>query len=221
MADSSSGEFIFLGERLLQLQNNPIDVLSLVNNATGLNVQGLCSSFDELRQIVRSAHPDFIGLCETFLGSRTESLLHLPGYKTEYLNRSKMAKVGLVVYVSEYFPYFVRHDLSITEEGIFESVSVKIKTRSKPLIVGNIYRSRSGSVSSFVQIFDMVLEAIHQNSRELVIMVTSTLICVTGCVVQNSVLTFSVLMEILKLVFSVYNFSDSLPRRHQGAGFRL
>ena len=49
LADSSSGEAIFLGERLLQLQNNPIDVLSLVNNATGLNVQGLCSSFDELR----------------------------------------------------------------------------------------------------------------------------------------------------------------------------
>ena len=56
-----------------------------------LNVQGLCSSFDELKKIVRSGHPDFIGLCETFLDSKNESLLHLSGYKMGCLNQSRMA----------------------------------------------------------------------------------------------------------------------------------
>jgi hypothetical protein len=123
-----------LGERLLQILINPIDVLSLVNNSISQSnkfssnlhfsaaskyildldrvskrdgsfsvhqpyVQGLCSSFDELKQIIFSGNPDFIGLCETFLDSNTESLLHIPGYKTEYLNRNRMAKSGIAVYV--------------------------------------------------------------------------------------------------------------------------
>ena len=75
------------------------------------NVQGLYSSFDEVKQMVHSGQPDFIGLCGTFLNSKTESLLHLFGYKMEYLNRSKMAKGGLVAYILEYHKYSVRHDL--------------------------------------------------------------------------------------------------------------
>ena len=125
-----------------------------------LNVQGLCSSFDELKQIVRSGQPDFIGLCETFLDSKTESLLHLFGHKMEYLNRNRIAKGGLAVYVSEYLQYSVRHDLSRNEEGIFESMLTEIKTQTKPLIVGNIYQSPSGSVPSFLQIPDEIFEAI-------------------------------------------------------------
>ena len=119
---------------------------------------------------MRSGHPDFIGLCETFLDSKNESLLHLPGYKMEYLNRSRMAKGGLAVYVSEYLPYSVRHDLSRNEEGIFESIFIEIKTQAKTLIVGNIYGSPSGSVPSFLQILDEVLEIIQLHSCELVIM---------------------------------------------------
>ena len=88
--------------------------------------------------MVHSGQPDFIGLCETFLNSKTESLLHLFGYKMEYLNHSRMAKGGLAVYGSEYFQYSVRHDMSRNEEVIFESMFIEIKTQTIPLIVGNI-----------------------------------------------------------------------------------
>ena len=37
-----------------------------------LNVKGLRSSFDELKKIVRSGHPHFVGLCEIFLDSKNE-----------------------------------------------------------------------------------------------------------------------------------------------------
>ena len=294
LSDSSLGDISSLGERLSHLQNNPIDVLSLINNSVGqsnkspsnphfsvsskyvsdldrvskrdgrfsvlqLNVQGLCSSFDELKKIVRSGHPDFIGLCETFLDSKNESLLHLPGYKMEYLNRSRMAKGGLAVYVSECLPYSVRHDLSRNEEGIFESIFIEIKTQAKALIVGNIYRSPSGSVPSFLQILDEVLEIIQLHSCELVIMgdfnlnlcdrrssssldfLSTMLACGTlpsACIptritnttaslldnifssltlVRNSILMSDISDHFP--VFSVYDFSDSLPRRSQEAGF--
>jgi exonuclease III len=81
-----------------------------------------------------------------------------------------MGNGGLAVYVSEYHKYSVRHDLSRNEKGIFESMFIGIKTQNKPLIVGNIYWSPSGSVPSFLQILDEILEAIQQHSCELVIM---------------------------------------------------
>ena len=56
------------------------------------------------------------------------------------------------------------------KKGFSNPCLLRLKPRSKPLIVGNIYRSPSGSVSSFLQILDVVLEAIHPKSRELVIM---------------------------------------------------
>ena len=137
---------IAISERLLYLQNNPINVLSLINdsvvqsNKSPLNPHfsvnsKYVSDLDQeskwdggfscapalclgslffvwwVEKIVHSGQSNFIGLCETFLDSKNESLLHLRGYKMEYLNRSRMAKGGLAVYVSEYFPHSVRHDL--------------------------------------------------------------------------------------------------------------
>jgi hypothetical protein len=105
-----------LGERFLELQNNSLDIESVINNFVGsrnqknndpslankskyvlqlngsasskrngifsvlrLNILGLCSSFDELKQIVSGGNPDIIGLCETFLDSNKDMLLDIPG----------------------------------------------------------------------------------------------------------------------------------------------
>ena len=153
-SNSGSGDFYSLDERLLQLQRNPLDVFSIINNSIGqikrnslntsqsinskyvsdlkwatrrddhfsvlqLNTQGLCSSIDQLRQIVFDGRPDVIGLCETFLNSSNEMLLDIPGYKMERLNRRRMAKG--VKYISNVLPYTVRSDLSRNDEGAFES----------------------------------------------------------------------------------------------------
>ena len=96
-----------MGDRLLDLQNNPLDIENIINNSIGsrnqmnndynsafkskyvshlngsasskrddifsvfhFNIQGLCSSFGELKRIVSDVTPDVIGLCETFLDSK-------------------------------------------------------------------------------------------------------------------------------------------------------
>ena len=204
-SNSGSGDFYSLDGRLLQLQRNPLDVLSIINNSIGqikrnslntsqsinskyvsdlkwatrrddhfsvlqLNTQGLCSSIDQLRQIVFDGRPDVIGLCETFLNSSNEMLLDIPGYKMERLNRRRMAKGGLVMYISDIFPYTVRSDLSRNDEGVFESQFIEIKLKNKVLIIGNVYRSPSGSVPSFLQVLDEVLDLIGRRPCELVIM---------------------------------------------------
>ena len=62
--------------------------------ALQLNIQGLSSSIDNLRQIVSDGQPDVVGLCETFLDSGNEMLLDIHGYKMKHVNRCKMAKGG-------------------------------------------------------------------------------------------------------------------------------
>jgi len=103
-----------LGDRLLDLQNNPLGIENIINNSIGsrnqmnndsnsafkseyvlqlngsasskrddifsvfhLNIQGLCSSFDELKRIISDGTPDVIGLCETFLDSKKDILLDI------------------------------------------------------------------------------------------------------------------------------------------------
>ena len=204
-SNSGSGDVCSLDRRLLQLQSNPIDVLSIVNKSVGqdkrnfvnfspsvsskyvsklkedskrddhfsvlhLNTQGLCSSIDQLRQIVSDGRPDIIGLCETFLDSHNEMLLDIPGYKMERLNRQRLAKGGLALYISDDLPHSVRSDLSRNEEGVFESLFIDIKLHGKDLIVGNVYRSPSGSVPSFLQILDELLDLIRRRPCELILM---------------------------------------------------
>ena len=167
-SSGSGGVYSFDG-RLLQLQSNPIDVFSIVNNSIGqiqnnslnfshsnaskyvsdlnratrrdgnfsvlqLNTQGQCSSIDELRQIVFDGQPDVVGLCKTFLNSNNEMLLDISGYKMERLNRRRMAKGGLVLYISDVILYFVRSDLSWNDEGVFESQFIEKKLQNKVLI---------------------------------------------------------------------------------------
>ena len=86
--------------------------------ALQLNIQGLSSSIDNLRQIVSDGQPDVVGLCETFLDSGNEMLLDIHGYKMEHINRCKMAKGGLAMYISSNLHYCLRDDLSRNFEGI-------------------------------------------------------------------------------------------------------
>ena len=88
-----------------------------------LNIQGLCSSFDELKRLLMKSDgtPDVIGLCETFLDSKKDILLDIPGNRMERLNRKQMARGGLMLQIADCLAYNVRNDLSRNEEGIFES----------------------------------------------------------------------------------------------------
>ena len=113
---------------------------------------------DQLRQIVFDWKPDVIGLCETFLNSSNEMLSDIPGYETERLNRRRVAKGGVVMYFSYVLPYYVQSDLSKKDEGVFESQLIGIKLQNKILIIGNVHRSLSGSVPSFLQVPAEVLD---------------------------------------------------------------
>ena len=94
------------------------------------NTQRLCSSTDQLRQIVSDGQPGVVGLCETFLNSNNEMLLDIPVYKMERINHRRMTKGGLVLYISNVIPYFVRSDLSRNDEGFFNPSLLKVNYKT-------------------------------------------------------------------------------------------
>ena len=204
---SDQGDVNSLGERFVELQNNPLDIESIINNSVGsrnrnyndpksvieskyvsqlsgsasskqdgifsvlhLNIQGLCSSFDELKRIVSGGTPDVIGLCETFLDSKKDMLLDIQRFRMERMNRKQMAKGGLALYIADHLVYNFRSDLSRNEEGIFESLFIEIKSGCKNLVVGLVYRSPSGSIPSFMKILEEVLDLVQKHPCELILM---------------------------------------------------
>ena len=82
-----------------------------------------------------------------------------------------MSKGGLALYISDAIPYTVRHDLSKNIEGVLESLFVEINPgKSGTLIIGEVYRSPSGSSVTFLQILREILEAIQNQPCETVVM---------------------------------------------------
>ena len=142
-----------------------------------LNIQGLCSSFDELKRIVSDGTPDVIGLCETSLDSKKDILLDIQGYRMERLNRKQIARGGLMLYIAARLAYNVQNGLSRNKEGIFESLFIEIKSMRKYLVVGLVYRSPSGSIPSFLKILEEVLDSVQKHPCELILMGILTSTC--------------------------------------------
>ena len=137
-----------------------------------LNIQGLSSSLDQLKRVCEdSSRPDILGICETFATEQTDLLLELLGYDCEKTHRKRLSKGRLALYVSKAIPYTVRHDLSKNIEGVLESLFVEINPgKSGTLIIGDVYRSPSGSSVTFLQILREILKAIQNQPCETVAM---------------------------------------------------
>ena len=88
----------------------------------------------------------------------------------ERLNRKQMARDGLVLYFADCLAYNVRSDLSRSEEGIYVFLFIEIKSMRKYLAVGLVYRSHSGSIPSFMKIFEEILDSVQKHPYELILM---------------------------------------------------
>lgn len=136
-----------------------------------LNCQGLYSSFSDLESTCRELRPDCIGLCETFITQQTESLLDIPGYTSHFLHRKQMKRGGIAIYIRDTHTVQIRQDLTRNTEGIFESLFLEVwLSPNKKFIVGEIYRSPSGSTSQFMEHMAQVLELAQCKKNELILM---------------------------------------------------
>ena len=106
-----------------------------------------------------------------------------------------MARGGLMLYIANLLAYNVRNDLSRNEERIFESLFIGINLVRKYLVVGLVYRSPSGSIPSFLEILEEVLDSVQKHRYELILMCDFNL----NLMDQNSASTIDFLSMMLSL----------------------
>ena len=120
-----------------------------------LNIRSVLCHQQELCQLIRSTEKknsriDVILLCETFLSSKTKSMVNIPGF-SHICNYHKSKKGGGVsILLREGIPYKHRSDLDIFEEGLTESVFVEIRRKNgKQIIVGSMYKPPNVNIDQY------------------------------------------------------------------------
>jgi exonuclease III len=138
-----------------------------------LNIQGLQSKFDDFKILLSQLQEndivfDVILLCETFLNDSNAKLYDLPGYNFEYKNRQKLKKGGVCIYIRKTLNYKLLTDLSLFEEGEFESIFVELSS-SEPIIVGEIYRVPDTNQILSLERYETILNKIEQTRLRAII----------------------------------------------------
>ena len=122
-----------------------------------LNIQGLNSSFDYIQLLCRDSCPAIIGLCETFLNENNQVLLDIPGYMSIFLNLKVGKKGGL--------GFYIKNNFQAGFSGFYIPINAK-----KKVIIGEVYRSPSGSVIKFLETLDDVLRKVLAEKYEVILM---------------------------------------------------
>ena len=129
-------------ETLFEDQQFKNKFFSLFINVHGLNVM---KNFIALVALIESLpkKPHIIAINETWIKENEEGPFNnLDGYIFVSNSRSKHIHGGVAFYVQDKIKYTIRHDLTIMDEKIYESLFIDLKFNLRPVTVGTIYSPR-------------------------------------------------------------------------------
>ena len=113
---------------------------------------------------------DFILLCETFLSDKNYKLFNIDGYSKIEKHRKTMQHGGVALFISNSYQFKVREDLSIFNEGQFESIFIEVSMNNeKSIIVGEIYRVPNSDQKEFLESYDKIVSIVTQEKKDLII----------------------------------------------------
>ena len=126
-----------------------LDLPPCKTSALHLNIRSLPKKREQLHDLILkikdSGHElDAILLCETFINDLNKSECLIEGYNLEEVHRSKRKQGGVAIFIKDGIKYRVRDDLTVFQEGLFESIFIEvIDNKDKNVIIGEIgYRAQ-------------------------------------------------------------------------------
>ena len=132
-SDDSGSEYVDVAKRI----NSDEKDLRMLH----LDIRGLTSKQSELLHLIENAFhdhtPDVITLCETWLTDKSPNI-NIPGYQMYNTNRTHRMGGGVAVLISTGIQS--RKLLIPSHSTNQEHCFVEIKTATRPIIVGSIYR---------------------------------------------------------------------------------
>ena len=120
--------------------------------------------------------PSVIAINETHLrdnGNGTHSNLHTD---YEFISNSRKCRKGggVGLYVLKSLNYKMREDLTVMEEGVFESLFIEFKGKNRSFLYGTIYRPPKGldkkpNVNFFMSYLKKCLEIVNKSKKPCII----------------------------------------------------
>ncbi len=138
------------------------------------NIHSIPSKLTELNSLLFKLRDskifvDVILLCETFITDENKGKCQIDGYELFDEHRQNITRGGVAIYVSKKLQYKERKDLNIFVEGKFESCFIEVTLRSKPLVIGEIYRVPGTREVDFISTYEEVIGKIHKEKKSLII----------------------------------------------------
>ena len=139
-----------------------------------LNVRSLPDKIEPLKRLLKCLYDknceiDMILLCETFVNEYNISRCSIPNYNFEELHRKRKSGGGVGIYINRKLKYKLRPDLSIFNEGIFESIFIEILSGAKHTVVGEIYRIPNTNEAMFIENYQDIVDKINAENKDIII----------------------------------------------------
>ncbi len=139
-----------------------------------LNIRSLPGKHDSLKMMLSTLDengfkPDIILLCETWLNDHNYNTFNLENYDFVETHRRKSKGGGVGIYINQEINYKIREDLSLFEEGAFESIFIETLGNDMKTIIGEIYRVPNTNESIFLDKYSDILNKIGDNNEEIII----------------------------------------------------
>jgi len=140
---------------------------------TFLNIRSAPKNLESFQYYLNNFKIDFsiIGLAETWLNQDSESLCHIPNYKSHYLSRQNKHGGGVGLLVSNLLNFKHRTDLDLLNDCI-ECTFIEIvsKINSQKPLVGVIYRPPNTDCNRFLEHLEEILNKIRTENKVVYIM---------------------------------------------------
>lgn len=143
--------------------------------ALHLNIHSIPQNIDKLKIMLTEMENfgcsiDFILICETWLTDRKSNLYALDGYTRIEKHRTNTTGGGVAIYIKNKYQFQIREDLSVFNEGIYESIFAEVTlNKNKSILVGEIYRLSTTSQSDFMETYDTTCATILSENKDFII----------------------------------------------------
>lgn len=138
------------------------------------NIRSLIENGDNLKILLNELSEtglcmDIVLLCETFLTDKNCMLPNINGYRKIEKHRKNSKGGGVALFLNQHIQYKIRDDLSLFDEGVFESLFIEISLNGRCYVVGEIYRVPNSNVQVFLDHYSYIIEKVRNENKEILI----------------------------------------------------
>jgi len=139
------------------------------------NVHSIPNKYNDLLELLNALNekgmlPDVLLLCETFLSEKNASKFSFDNYEMVNMFRKTKSRGGVSVLLKSNIRFTERPDLSLFEEGKFESVFVELhRTGRCNVIIGEVYRVPGTSEDDFLKNYEQIVTTVRSERKQIVV----------------------------------------------------